>query len=64
MLLPVIPAGLDPDVVIPPSTETEDKSTEPTIAFKSELATAVSQKILLLKTLSRQTNPHAIFQIK
>ncbi len=49
MLLPVVPASLDPAVVISPSTETEHKIKEPTIAFKSELATAVSQKILLLQ---------------
>ncbi len=51
MLLPVVPASLDPAVVILPSTETEHKSTEPTIVFKSELATAVSQKILLLQNV-------------
>ena len=32
-------------VVIPPSTETEHVCTEPTIASKSQLATAVSSKI-------------------
>ena len=43
MLLPVVP-GLDPAVVIPPSTETEQESTEPTIAPAAQLATAVSSK--------------------
>ena len=37
--------GLDPSVVIPPSTETEHERTEPTIASESQLATAVSSKI-------------------
>ena len=44
MLLPEVPAGLYHAVVIPPSIETEHKSTEPTIASESELATAVSSK--------------------
>jgi hypothetical protein len=56
MLLPVVPAGLDPAVVIPLSTEAEHKSTEPTIAFKSELATAVSQKIRLLQNVIKAKN--------
>jgi hypothetical protein len=56
MLLAVVPAGLDPAVVILPSTETEHKSTEPNIAFKSELATAVSQKFLLLQNVSKANN--------
>jgi hypothetical protein len=37
--------GLDPSVVIPPSTGTELESTKPTIASESQLATAVSSKI-------------------
>ena len=43
MLVPVEPDS-DPSVVIPPSTGTEHKSTEPTIASESQLATAVSSK--------------------
>jgi len=56
MLLPVVPASLDPAVVVSPSTETQHKSTEPTIVFKSELATAVSQKILLLQNVVKANN--------
>ena len=37
MLVPV-ETGLDPSVVIPPSTETENKSTEPTITPAAQLA--------------------------
>ena len=37
MLVPV-DTGLDPSVVIPPSTETEHNSTEPTIAPEAQLA--------------------------
>jgi hypothetical protein len=37
MLVPVEPV-LDPSVVIPPSTETEHKSTEPPIAPAAQLA--------------------------
>ena len=44
MLLQVLPVGLDPAVVIPPSTETEHESTEPTITPESQLAIAVSSK--------------------
>ncbi len=44
MLLPVVPAGLDPAVVILPSTETDHESTEPTIAPESQLAITVSSK--------------------
>ena len=44
MQVPVEPE-LDPSVVIPPSTETEHKSTDPTIASESQLATTVSSKI-------------------
>ena len=42
-MLPVVP-GLDPAVVIPPSTETEQESTEPITAPVAQLATAVSSK--------------------
>jgi hypothetical protein len=41
----LLPAGLDPVVIIPPSSETKNKSTKPTIASESQLATAVSSKI-------------------
>ena len=41
MLVPV-ELGLDPYVVILPSTETEHKSTEPTIAHAAKLASAIS----------------------
>ena len=44
MLLQVLPVGLDPVVVIPPSTETEHESTETTITPESQLAIAVSSK--------------------
>ena len=37
-------AGLDPAVIIPPSSETKNKSTKPTIASESQLASAVSSK--------------------
>ena len=43
MLVPVEP-DLDPSVVIPPSTETEQKKTEPTIACAAQLASAISSK--------------------
>ena len=43
MLVPVEP-GLDPSVAIPPSTETEHKSTEPPIAPAAQLANFVSSK--------------------
>ena len=56
MLLPVVPAGLDPAVVIPLSTETEHESTEPTIASESQLATAVSSKFLLLQNVVKAKN--------
>jgi len=54
MLLPLVPAGLDPAVVNPPSTETEHKKYR--AAFKSELATAVSQKIQLLQNVIKANN--------
>ena len=41
----LVAPGLDPSVVIPPSTETEHKSTEPTIATAAQLASAVSPKM-------------------
>ena len=44
MLLPVVPACVDPVVVIPPSTKTEHESTEPTIAPESQLSTSVPSK--------------------
>ncbi len=44
MLLPVVPAGLDPAVIIPPSTETENRSRDPTIAPESQLAIVASSK--------------------
>jgi hypothetical protein len=44
MQVPVEP-GRNPSVVIPPSTETELESADPTIASESQLATAVSSKI-------------------
>ena len=44
MLVPV-KTGLDPSVVISPSTGTELESTKPTPASESQLATAVSAKI-------------------
>ncbi len=40
ILVPV-ETGLDPAVVIPPSTETEHKSTEPIIAPAAQLAYAI-----------------------
>ncbi len=43
MLVPVEP-GLDPSVVILPSTETEHKSTEPTLAPAAQLASAIFSK--------------------
>ena len=43
MLLLVVP-GLDPSVVIAPSTEKEQNITEPTIAPAAQLATAVSSR--------------------
>ena len=49
MLLPVVPAGLDPAVVITPYTETEHESTDPNITQELQLAIAVSSKILILK---------------
>ena len=44
MLLQVVPAGLDPAVIIPPSTETEHESTDPTITPESQLAIVASSK--------------------
>ena len=44
MQVPVEP-GLNPSDVIPPSTETEHESTDPTIAPESQLANAVSSKL-------------------
>ncbi len=39
----LLPAGLDPSVIIPPSSETK-KSTDPTIATESQLAIVASSK--------------------
>jgi len=55
MLLPVVP-GLDPAVVIPPSTEIEQNILEPTIAPAAQLATTVSSNILLLKNMVKAKN--------
>jgi hypothetical protein len=63
MIVPV-ELGLDPSAVIPPSTETEHKSTEPTIAHAAQLASAILSKYPLAKTLIRQTTPYSICQIK
>ena len=63
MLVPVEPC-LDPSVVIPPSTETEHKSAEPTIGHAAQLASAIFSKYPVAKTLIRQTTPYSICQIK
>ena len=47
MLLQVLPVGLDPAVVIPPSTETDHESKEPTITPESQLAIVASSKDLV-----------------
>ena len=52
MLVPVEP-GLDPSVVIPPSTETEHKSTEPTIAHAAQLASAILSKYPVAKNVNK-----------
>ena len=55
MLVPVEP-GLDPSVVIPPSTETEHKSTEPTIAHAAQLASAILSKEPVAKNVNKANN--------
>jgi hypothetical protein len=55
MIVPVEP-GLDPSAVIPPSTETEHKSTEPTIAHAAQLASAILSKYPLAKNVNKANN--------
>jgi hypothetical protein len=55
MLVPVEP-GLDPSVVIPLSTETEQKSTEPTIAHAAQLASAIFSKDPVAKNVNKGNN--------
>ncbi len=56
MLLPVVPASLDPPVVISPTTETEHKSTEPTIAPAEQLASAIFSKDPVAKNVVKANN--------
>ncbi len=51
-----VETGLDPSVVIPPSTETEQKSTEPTIAHAAQLASAILSKYPLAKNVNKANN--------
>ena len=46
MLLPVVPAGLDPAVATPPSTETEHESTELWAAQTEEQKKAKNDSII------------------
>ncbi len=55
MLVPV-ELGLDPYVVILPSTETEHKSTEPTIAPAAQLASSIFSKDPVAKNVVKANN--------